>query len=67
MQPSLVPCQARPSQPDILSSLGITESQNHLIVEARISPNRGIVNRVRIQRDSINPCDGRLWGLGNLK
>ena len=46
---------ARPGQPDTLS-LGITESQNRRIVEARILPIRRIARRVRaIRRDSINP------------
>ena len=59
----LVPCQARPGQPDTLSSLGITESSNRRIVEARILPNRRIARRVRtIRRDSTNPDAERVRG-----
>ena len=47
VQPSLVPCQARPCQPDTLLSLRITESLNRRIVEARILPNLRIARRVR--------------------
>ena len=57
------PSQARPGQPDTLSSessLGITESPNCRIVEVRILPNRRIAKRVctielTIRRELINP------------
>ena len=64
VQPSLVSCQALPGQPDTLSSLGITESSNHRIVEARILPNRRIARSVRtIRRGSTNPAGGCQPGL----